>query len=167
MPRPGPLTFLLAPAALLAFSAGAEAQTPYSGHGAASVPADVIARYAPKPLPPELARHIQSMMDVRAPGLGQPSPDGTKLYFGWSVTGTPQVWRLDGPDRFPVQLTGGEDRTTIADVFPDGKTLALQRDRKGEENPGLYLRQQLRRVRQQVRCRSELRLRPMHRVPDG
>ncbi len=123
----------------LSLPAAAAPQAAYKGHGAESVPAEVIAEYAPKPLPPELARRIQSMMDVRAPGMGQVSPDGAKLYFGWSVTGTPQVWRLDGPNSFPVQLTGGEDRTTLADVFPDGKTLVLQRDRKGEENPGLYL----------------------------
>jgi dipeptidyl aminopeptidase/acylaminoacyl peptidase len=122
-----------------ALAALADPQTAYKGHGAGSVPPEVIAKYAPKPLPSDLARRIQSMMDVRAPGMGQPSPDGSHLYFGWSVTGTPQVWRLDGPNTFPVQLTGGEDRTTIADVFPDGRTLALQRDRKGEENPGLYL----------------------------
>ena len=126
-------------ALLLAAPAAAAPQSAYKGHGAESVPAEVIAQYAPKPLPAALARRIQSMMDVRAPGMGQVSPDGTKLYFGWSVTGTPQVWRLDGPNTFPVQLTGGEDRTTLADVFPDGKTLVLQRDRKGEENPGLYL----------------------------
>jgi len=123
----------------LSLPAAATPQAAYKGHGAESVPAEVLAQYAPKPLPPELARRIQSMMDVRAPGMGQVSPDGAKLYFGWSVTGTPQVWRLDGPNSFPVQLTGGEDRTTLADVFPDGKTLVLQRDRKGEENPGLYL----------------------------
>lgn len=126
-------------AAFLALPLAAGPQTAYKGHGAESVPAEVIARYAPKPLPPETARRIQSMMDVRAPGMGQVSPDGRKLYFGWSVTGTSQVWRLDGANTFPVQLTGGEDRTTLADVFPDGKTLVLQRDRKGEENPGLYL----------------------------
>lgn len=126
-------------AAALSIPTAAPAQTPYSGHGVESVPPEVLARYAPKPLPPDLARRIQSMMDVRAPGMGQPAPDGGKLFFGWSVTGTPQVWRLDGPNTFPVQLTGGEDRTSLADVFPDGKTLVLQRDRKGEENPGLYL----------------------------
>ena len=126
-------------AGALALPGFADPQTAYKGHGAESVPAEVVAQYAPKPLPSGLARHIQSMMDVRAPGMGQPSPDGTKLYFGWSVTGTPQLWRLDGPDTFPVQLTGGEDRTSLADIFPDGKTLVLQRDRKGEENPGLYL----------------------------
>ncbi|MDL1950078.1 S9 family peptidase, partial [Acidobacteria bacterium ACD] len=141
-PRPGLVAALLgsvALAAALSFPAMAAPQTAYKGHGADSVPPEVIARYAPKPLPPDLARRIQSMMDVRAPGMGLPSPDGSKLFFGWSVTGTPQVWRLDGPNTFPVQLTGGEDRTTIADTFPDGKTLVLQRDRKGEENPGLYL----------------------------
>jgi dipeptidyl aminopeptidase/acylaminoacyl peptidase len=126
-------------ALLLALPAFGEPQTAYKGHGAESVPSEVVARYAPKPLPPDLARRIQSMMDVRAPGMGIVSPDGSKLFFGWSVTGTSQVWRLDGPNTFPVQLTGGEDRTTIVDVFPDGKTLVLQRDRKGEENPGLYL----------------------------
>ena len=120
-------------AGALALPGFADPQTAYKGHGAESVPAEVVAQYAPKPLPSGLARHIQSMMDVRAPGMGQPSPDGTKLYFGWSVTGTPQLWRLDGPDTFPVQLTGGEDRTSLADIFPDGKTLVLQRDRKGEE----------------------------------
>ncbi|KAA0252065.1 S9 family peptidase [Acidobacteria bacterium ACD] len=79
------------------------------------------------------------MMDVRSPGGGQLSPDGKRLYFSWTVTGTPQVWRLDGPNTFPVQMTGGEDRTSLVDVTPDGKTLVLSRDRKGEENPGLYL----------------------------
>jgi len=138
MPDSRHLVSVLA-ATLLALSAPAAPQTAYKGHGAESVPAEVIAKYAPKPLPPDLARHIQSMMDVRAPGLGQPAPDGGRLFFGWSVTGTAQVWRLDGPNTFPVQLTGGEDRTTLEGVFPDGKTLVLQRDRKGEENPGLYV----------------------------
>ncbi|MBK8596649.1 MAG: S9 family peptidase [Holophagales bacterium] len=133
------LAFIPLLAAALALPAPSAPQTAYKGHGAESIPAEVIAQYAPKPLPPDLARRIQSMMDVRAPGLGQPAPDGSRLYFGWSVTGTAQVWRLDGPNTFPVQLTGGEDRTTLADVFPDGKTLVLQRDRKGEENPGLYV----------------------------
>ncbi|UGA40457.1 hypothetical protein JOS77_14780 [Chromobacterium haemolyticum] len=67
------------------------------------------------------------------------APDGKALYFSWRVTGVPQVWKLDGPQRFPVQLTGGEDATLIQDVSPDGRWLVLSRDRKGEENPGLYL----------------------------
>lgn len=111
----------------------------YSGHGASSVSPEVLARFAPTPLPPELARHIQSMLDVRGPGGGTLSPDGKTLFFTWSVTGTTQIWRLDGPQRFPVQMTGGEDRTTVSDVLPDGSALIVSRDRNGEENPGLYL----------------------------
>jgi len=110
----------------------------YTGHGAESLSPEVLAKFAPTPLPPELARRVQVMMDVRSPGLGAVSPDGSRLYFGWSVTGTPQVWRLDGPNRFPVQMTGGDDRTQINAITPDGKKLLVSRDRKGEENPGLY-----------------------------
>lgn len=126
-------------AALAAVGAFAIPQSgTYSGHGAATVPPEVLAQFAPPPLPPELSRKIQSMMDIRAPGLGLVSPGGSHLYFTWSVTGSTQIWRLDGPDRFPVQLTGGEDQTTLAGISADGKTLFVQRDRSGEENPGLY-----------------------------
>jgi len=111
----------------------------YSGHGAASVSAEVLARYAPPPLPAELSRRIQAMLDVRAPGLGVPTTGASRLFFSWAVTGTQQVWRLDGPDRFPVQMTGGEDKTFPVDVTPDGRLVVVTRDRKGEENPGLYL----------------------------
>ncbi|HVR64351.1 MAG TPA: prolyl oligopeptidase family serine peptidase [Polyangia bacterium] len=111
----------------------------YSGLGADSVPAAVIARFAPPALPSELTRRIQSMFDIRAPGGGILSPDGKRLYFAWSVTGVSQVWRLDGPQHFPIQMTGGEDPTTVAAVSPDGAFLVISRDRKGEENPGLYL----------------------------
>lgn len=110
----------------------------YTGHGVESLPPEVLSRYAPAPLPPELSRKIQGLMDIRSPGLGVLSPDGSRLFFAWSVTGSLQIWRLDGPDRFPVQLTGGEDRTTVAGISPDGKTLFVQRDFSGEENPGLY-----------------------------
>jgi dipeptidyl aminopeptidase/acylaminoacyl peptidase len=146
------------PAALvaLALAAGAAAQVPaappapaptpagapskgYSGHGAASVAPELLARFAPRPLDPAVSRTIQAMLDVRAPGAGVLSDDGRRLYFSWRVTGTNQLWRLDGADRFPVQLTAGEDATTLFAVTPDGRTLVVQRDRKGEENPGLYL----------------------------
>ena len=110
----------------------------YTGHGAETVSPEVLAKFAPPPLPAELSRKVQAMMDVRAPGLGLVSPDGSRLFFGWSVTGSGQIWRLDGPDRFPIQMTGGEDRTTVAGLSPDGATLFVERDRKGEENPGLY-----------------------------
>ena len=116
-----------------------EAKKPYTGLGAESVSKETLAKFGPTPLPPQLTRKIQSMMDLRAPGMGLVSPDGKRLFFGWAVTGVGQVWRLDGPDRFPVEMTGGEDATDLAGITPDGKWLILQRDRRGEENPGLYV----------------------------
>jgi dipeptidyl aminopeptidase/acylaminoacyl peptidase len=113
--------------------------SPYRGHGRASVSREVLRRYAPRPLDRAVARRLQSFLDLRAPGLGLVAPGGKRLFFTWRVTGTSQVWRLDGPQRFPVQLTGGQDTTFLAGITPDGAWLVVGRDRDGEENPGLYL----------------------------
>jgi dipeptidyl aminopeptidase/acylaminoacyl peptidase len=120
-------------------STGATGRSGYAGHGAESVPPEVIARFAPTPLPADVSRRIQAMLDVRAPIGTRVAPDGKTLFLDWTVTGTPQIWRLDGPKKFPVQLTGGEDVTRLVEITPDGKWLVVARDRKGEENPGLYL----------------------------
>lgn len=131
--------FRVLPLLFLAAAAASAQQGSYSGAGPGSLPPETIAKYAPPPLPTEITCRIQTMLDVRAPGLGVLSPDGKQLFFGWSVTGSPQVWRLDGPRSYPVQMTGGEDRTSVVDVTPDGKWLILSRDVGGQENPGLYL----------------------------
>jgi dipeptidyl aminopeptidase/acylaminoacyl peptidase len=153
MPRssPAPSVLTALPCLLLACAPPATAQAPavhpaqaapaaptYRGHGAGSVSPELLAKYAPPPVPTEVGRTVQAMFDVRSPAPGQVSPDGKRLYFGWRVSGTQQVWRLDGPQRFPVQLTGGEDDTRLAGVSPDGKFLLVARDRNGEEYPGLY-----------------------------
>ncbi|HEY1394252.1 MAG TPA: hypothetical protein VFV25_12840, partial [Methylibium sp.] len=75
-------------AVLLAWSAAALAQAPssavpaasepataYSGHGAASVAPEVIEKFRPKPLPEDISRRIQSLLDLRAPGGGRLTPD--------------------------------------------------------------------------------------------
>jgi len=125
---------------LLAGAAAALAQpASYQGYGAESVAPETIARFAPAPLDPALARGIQAMLDVQAPGMGMLAPGGRKLYFAWRITGTQQLFRLDGPMGFPVQMTGGQDRTSIEAVSPDGRWLVLARDEDGKENPGLYL----------------------------
>jgi len=131
-------------AALLAVATTiVQAQAPslpgYAGHGAESVSREAIARYAPPPLPPDVTGPIQRLLDVRGPSTGLVAPDGARLFFNWAVTGTPEVWRLDTPLGYPVQLTGGEDPTSVVDVTPDGRLLVLSRDRGGEENPGLYI----------------------------
>lgn len=117
----------------------AQSQSGYAGHGADSVPREKIAKYAPPALPSDVTRRIQTMLDVRGAMLGLVAPGGKRVYFTWGITGTPNVWRLDGPKTFPLQLTGGEDPTRVAGVTPDGKTLVLSRDVGGQEDPGLYV----------------------------
>lgn len=132
----------LAVLAICGLAGAALAQTQgqtYAGHGAGSVPREKLAKYAPPALPAEVTRRVQAMLDVRGAALGTVAPDGRRLFFTWGITGTPQVWRLDGPKAFPVQMTGGEDRTSVADITPDGTTLILSRDVGGQEDPGLYL----------------------------
>ncbi len=125
---------------LLFFASALPAQGPsYSGHGADSVPAAVVAKHAPPPLDRSLTRRIEAMLDVRTPGMGILAPDGRTLYFGWTITGTAQVFRLEAPRGFPLQLTGGEDRTVIRGVTPDGRWLVLQRDVGGSEDAGLFV----------------------------
>ena len=115
------------------------APAPYQGHGAASISPELLEKFRPRPLEPSLSRRLQGLMDVRAPGIGALTPDGKRLYFSWSITGVPQLWTVKGADRFPQQVTGGEDRTGLVAITPDGQQLVITRDRKGEENPGLYL----------------------------
>jgi dipeptidyl aminopeptidase/acylaminoacyl peptidase len=124
--------------ASLAFSS-AHAHAQYTGLGKDSLDPAILKRYAPTALPATVTRPIESILDVRSPGLGMVTPDGKRMFFTWGITGTVQVWRLDGAQKFPSQVTGGQDATTIAGMTPDGKYLLLSRDRQGEENAGLYL----------------------------
>ena len=114
------------------------AKKSYKGFGEGSVSAQDLKHYAPKALKPGVSTKIQRYLDVRSPGLGLPSPNGKKLFFTWGVTGTRQVWRLDSPKSFPIQMTAGEDSTSLLDITKDGRYLILSRDQKGQEHPQLY-----------------------------
>lgn len=111
----------------------------YSGLGAESVTAEEITKFAASSLDPKVSRRIQTMLDVRGAGGGKVSNKGNRQFFTWRVTGTAQVWRQDGAMKLPVQLTGGEDNTSVADVAPDDSFVVVSRDIGGQENPGLYL----------------------------
>ena len=113
--------------------------TGYTGLGAGSVSPEVIAQFAPQPLEDRVSRKIQAMLDVRGAGSGIMTSKGERMVYTSRVTGTSQIWRQDGPMKFPVQLTGGEDRTGAVAITRDDKWLVVSRDVGGQENPGLYL----------------------------
>lgn len=124
---------------LAACSSGQKKPDGYQGLGTESVSAEAAAKYAPPaPEAGTLAR-VQRLLDLRGGGSGVLTPDGRTMFYGSSVTGSAQVWRMDGALGFPKQMTAGTDSTWIAMILPNGKDLVIGRDRNGEENPGLFL----------------------------
>ena len=113
--------------------------TTYSGHGSESVSQKLLEKFAPKPIEPAKLNRIEALLDLKSPGRGLLSSDGQNLYFSWSVTGTKQIWKLNKKFGFPIQMTGGQDRTNLSTITPDGKYLVLSRDEKGNEYPFVYL----------------------------
>ncbi len=111
----------------------------YSGFGKESISPEVIKKYAPGPVDQQQLTVIERALDVRVPNGGILSADGKKLFFNWKISGSKQVWSLDQPKGFPIQLSGGSTGTTLESVTPDGKWLILTRDQDGEETPGIYL----------------------------
>jgi dipeptidyl aminopeptidase/acylaminoacyl peptidase len=111
----------------------------YTGLGADSLSPEEIAKFAAPSLDQQVSRRMQAMLDVRGAGSGAITTKGDRMYYTSSVTGSPQVWRQDGPMVFPLQLTGGEDRTSVVGLAPDDSFVAVSRDVGGQENPGLYL----------------------------
>lgn len=123
--------------ALIALAVSA-AEAQYSGHGAESVSPETLKKYAPPSLDVLMANKLKKMFDVTAPGMGMLSPDKKTLYFTWRVTGLSQVWKIYGPQGFPVQLTSGNDAVTLNEVAPNGQFLIISKDLNGQENPGLF-----------------------------
>lgn len=111
----------------------------YKGLGKHSVSEEILKKYSPTKLSPDMETYIKSMLDLQTPGMGMLHPNKKSLYFTWKVTGVTQVWKVDAPKSFPQQLTGGKDATLLTDITPDGKWLILLRDKDGQENPGIYL----------------------------
>jgi dipeptidyl aminopeptidase/acylaminoacyl peptidase len=111
----------------------------YTGLGAESVTPEIVAKFAPPPLDPKVSRRIQTMLDVRGAGGGAMTSKGDRMFFNWRVTGTTQVWRQDGAMKLPVQMTGGEDNTSVVGLAPDDSFVVVSRDIGGQENPGLYI----------------------------
>ena len=111
----------------------------YAGLGKESVSLQTLQKYTPPALPDAMLTQIKKSLDVLSPGLGMIHPNNKQLFFTWKVSGQTHVWRLDAPDTFPVQLTGGKDATFLTEITHDGKWLVLSRDEDGQENPGIFL----------------------------
>jgi len=120
-------------------TSGGSSSSGYQGLGPDSINPEEMKKYAAPTLPSAVSSKINMMLDVQTPGAGMIHPNGKTLFFGWRISGSSQIWRIDGPKSFPVQMTGGRDTTSLMEITPDGKYIILQRDIDGQENPGVYL----------------------------
>ena len=100
---------------------------------------EVIQKFAPPPLGQDESEKIARYMDIAFPTTGIYESASRNLFFNWRVSGQQQVWSMSMPYGYPIQVTGGSMRSDVKAVTPDGRTLVIERDRAGEENPGLYL----------------------------
>jgi len=112
--------------------------TSYNGLGTESVTPENLRKYAPPALNPVMSNKLKKMFDVSSPGMGMLSPDKKTLYFSWRVTGISHIWKIEGPQKFPIQLTSGTDAVTLNQVSHDGQSLIISKDTNGQENPGLF-----------------------------
>lgn len=120
------------------FLFGLLAQAQYSGLGTDSVSKETLKKYAPPALDAVMSNKLKKMLEVTAPGMGMLSPDKKTLYFSWRVTGQSHIWKINGPQKFPTQLTSGADAVTLNTVSSDGRFLIISKDTNGQENPGLF-----------------------------
>lgn len=130
---------LIALMCFVLISCNKEQPQTYSGHGVEAIDKAVLNKYSPKPIPKELSAEIEAQNEIRSTGSGLLSPDGKSMFFSWSVTGVRQVWKINGPKRFPVQMTGGENATSLRDITNDGKYIIVSRDQAGDEYPSLFI----------------------------
>jgi dipeptidyl aminopeptidase/acylaminoacyl peptidase len=111
---------------------GQKVQTPAPEDVPVPVPGDIGLAGAECP---DIARYLNAHT-AAAPSL---SPDGARVAYRTSVTGSPQIWIADARARSaPRQITFGEP-VTFHEWSPAGDWIAYGVDRGGNEREGFYL----------------------------
>ena len=98
----------------------------------------------PRPVPGEISLagsarpDISRFLNVRTAVSPSLSPDGARLTFLTSTTGSPQLWVVDSRGGWPDQLTFGES-VTFHEWSPSGDWIVYGSDRGGNEREGYYV----------------------------
>src|SRR5205809_2997737 len=67
------------------------------------------------------------------------SPDGREVVFTTNLTGRMNLWKVASRGGWPLQLAVSDDRQFSNVYSPDGKWIAWQQDRGGNEAWDVYL----------------------------
>ena len=67
------------------------------------------------------------------------SPDGKRIAFISTISGSPQVWMLPTAGGWPDQITALDDPVTAIDWSPNGEWIALQSAPGGGLNEQVYI----------------------------
>jgi dipeptidyl aminopeptidase/acylaminoacyl peptidase len=98
----------------------------------------------PKPVPIEMSLagdprpDISRFLNVRTAISPSLSPDGRRVAYRTTTSGSPQLWVVDATGGAPEQLTYGES-VTFHEWSPTGDWIVYGSDRGGNEREGYYL----------------------------
>ena len=76
---------------------------------------------------------IERYLNIRSafgPSMG---PDGEQCCFRLNTTGTPQLWTLTGPQKWPQQRTFFDERVTFGSFSPERPEIIFGKDEGGNE----------------------------------
>jgi len=82
---------------------------------------------------------FERYLNIRWAGGGSLRRDENRLAFRTDITGTAQLWTLDGPLEWPEQLTFFEDRLMFGSYHPERPVIAFGKDEGGDERQRIYL----------------------------
>jgi dipeptidyl aminopeptidase/acylaminoacyl peptidase len=109
-----------------------------------AVPYEPLDTDIPRPVPVEIGLagadrpDISRFLNVQRAAAPSLSPDGSRLAFRTSISGTPQLWVVDAAGGWPRQLTFGES-VTFHQWSPRDDWIVYGTDRGGNEREGFYL----------------------------
>ncbi|RZH66474.1 S9 family peptidase [Natrinema altunense] len=86
-----------------------------------------------------LTHSLEQYLQIRSAYGPTINPSGDQLAFLMDVTGVPQLWTLNGPDKWPKQRTFFSERVAIASWSPAGDEICFGMDKGGNECVQFYL----------------------------
>jgi dipeptidyl aminopeptidase/acylaminoacyl peptidase len=88
---------------------------------------------------PDLERKVTMLGKMTFAGSPSFSPDGKRVVFITSISGSPQVWTVSATGGWPDQITAFDDPVANVRWSPDGQWLAVQLAPGGGLNEQIYV----------------------------